>query len=163
MRATQVLLATFAVLVGCTNGFVAVVDADINLKTVAATTDESTSASEAEVVSVPAAAAAAVAAAAAAVAAADDANAPETFVYKVPFVVGNITGTMMITIDKGSLHETSDGLALTDPSKVYDFDQLQKSASGSGEEDRGLFSFVASNLIQYKLTQKAVSWVKSIF
>ncbi|KAL4094002.1 hypothetical protein PRIC1_011431 [Phytophthora ramorum] len=156
MRATQVLLATFAVLVRCTNGFVAVVDTDINLKTVAATTDESTSASEAEIVSVPAAAAAAVAAA-------DDANAPEKFVYKVPFVVGNITGTMMITIDKGSLHETSDGSALTDPSKVYDFDQLQKSASGSGEEDRGLFSFVASNLIQYKLTQKAVSWVKSIF
>ncbi|EGZ14531.1 hypothetical protein PHYSODRAFT_252987 [Phytophthora sojae] len=87
----------------------------------------------------------------------DDGN--DMFVYKVPF----ITGTMVITIDKNSLSRVSDSTP-TDPSKVYDFGQLEKKTkSGSGSKERGLFDFVATHFVQYKLTQKAVSWVKGIF
>ncbi|KAG6616333.1 uncharacterized protein IUM83_03641 [Phytophthora cinnamomi] len=84
----------------------------------------------------------------------DDNN--DVFVYKVPFITGNITGTMVITIDKSSLSYNSKS---TDPSKVYDFGQLEKQTkSGSEGEGRGRFGFVATHFVQDKLTEKAMNW-----
>lgn len=79
----------------------------------------------------------------------------------MPFKSGNITGTMVITIDKNSLKQVAEDDS-TD-SDVYDFKDLEKSASASGDEERGLFMFVGTHVAQYKLMQKASSWFKSVF
>ncbi|KAH7491418.1 uncharacterized protein KRP23_341 [Phytophthora ramorum] len=62
---------------------------------------------------------------------------PELFVKKIPFKYGNVTGTMVITIDPDSLREADDDSASTDASKVYDFTQSDE--SGSDAEERALF------------------------
>ncbi|KAL4086566.1 hypothetical protein PRIC1_014272 [Phytophthora ramorum] len=62
---------------------------------------------------------------------------PELFVKKIPFKYGNVTGTMVITIDPDSLREVDDDSASTDASKVYDFTQFDE--SGSEGEERALF------------------------
>ncbi|KAH7491413.1 uncharacterized protein KRP23_336 [Phytophthora ramorum] len=62
---------------------------------------------------------------------------PELFVKKIPFKYGNVTGTMVITIDPDSLREVDDDSASTDASKVYDFTQSDE--SGSDAEERALF------------------------
>ncbi|KAL4086573.1 hypothetical protein PRIC1_014276 [Phytophthora ramorum] len=59
---------------------------------------------------------------------------PELFVKKIPFKYGNVTGTMVITIDPDSLREADDDSASTDASNMYDFTQ-----SGLDVEERALF------------------------
>ncbi|KAL4115163.1 hypothetical protein PRIC2_014057 [Phytophthora ramorum] len=61
----------------------------------------------------------------------------ELFLKKIPFKYGNVTGTMVITIDPDSLREVDDDSASTDASKVYDFTQSDE--SGSDAEERALF------------------------
>ncbi|GMF18104.1 unnamed protein product [Phytophthora lilii] len=144
MRATQVLLATSVALVACSNGFASATETGPKMKTPTVISDKSEKGSAFESASTSM----------------DDDN--DIFVYRMPFKYKNYTGTMVITIDKNSLSKASDDSASTDPS-VYDFTQLQKSASGSGDEERGLIEFGLTHFAQYKLTQKAVSWFKSIF
>jgi hypothetical protein len=76
----------------------------------------------------------------------------------MPFTYGNVTGSMVVTIDKNSLSRTSDDAASSNPSGV-----LEQAASNSDEEDRGLIAFAATHFAQYKLTEKAVSWIKRVF
>ncbi|KAG3103223.1 hypothetical protein PI124_g17204 [Phytophthora idaei] len=87
----------------------------------------------------------------------------DIFVYKMPFKYSNVTGTMVITIDKSSLRKISDFMSSCDLSQVYDFIQLEKNAPGSENEERGLLTFAASHFAQHRLTQKVVSWFKSVF
>ncbi|ETK84775.1 hypothetical protein L915_10279, partial [Phytophthora nicotianae] len=55
----------------------------------------------------------------------------DIFVKSVPFIYGNITGKMVIIIDKDSLHEVS--TAASSSSDVFNFTELDKPDSASGD------------------------------
>ncbi|ETL46467.1 hypothetical protein L916_03642 [Phytophthora nicotianae] len=144
MRVAQVLLATSVVLVACSSGISVAADGGTKVKTSTTATTGPDSL--------------------AATVLADEGNDNnDIFAYKMPFKYNNTTGTMVITIDKSSLKKVSGDTPPSDLSQIYDFSKLEKNAQGSGDEERGLFSFAATHFAQYKLTQKAVSWLKGVF
>ncbi|KAG2502991.1 hypothetical protein JM18_009529 [Phytophthora kernoviae] len=136
MRLTQVLLATSVALFACSNGVVNAAEADANVKILETTKK------------LPA----------------KNDNDNSIFVQSMPFKLGNVTGTMVITIDKDSLKYVSEDSTSgsTDSSNVYDFEQLEKTNSSSGDEERllPLLEFAGVHYAQYKLVDKATSWQK---
>ncbi|OWZ05287.1 hypothetical protein PHMEG_00022653 [Phytophthora megakarya] len=62
----------------------------------------------------------------------------EQFVQEVPFKYGNVTGTMVITIDPDSLRELSED-ELSSPASLEAFDFTLLNVAGSKEEERALF------------------------
>ncbi|KAG7383339.1 hypothetical protein PHYBOEH_009954 [Phytophthora boehmeriae] len=139
MRVSQVLLAASVALVACSSGIVSAAEVETKVKT-------SKTGKTASV---------------------EDDNDNNIFVQSMPFKYGNITGTMVVTIDKDSLKYVSEDStsASTDSSNVYDFTQLEKQKSSSDGEDRILpvLEFAGVHYAQYKLVDKAVSWFKSVF
>ncbi|OWY98781.1 hypothetical protein PHMEG_00030366 [Phytophthora megakarya] len=62
----------------------------------------------------------------------------EQFVQEVPFKYGNVTGTMIITIDPDSLRELSED-ELSSPASLKAFDFTLLNVAGAEDEERALF------------------------
>ncbi|KAF4027389.1 hypothetical protein GN244_ATG21010 [Phytophthora infestans] len=144
MRVAHVLLAASVALVACNNGIALAVEDGTKGKSSATTTTGPDSL-------------------AATVLGGDGKDNNDIFAYKMPFKYNNISGAMVITIDKASLKKISGDMSSSEQSQVFDFSELEKNTPASEGEDRGLFAFAATHLAQYKLTQKAVGWFKSVF